>query len=154
MCINPGLVRAKIHHLLKLGPPNSDKICNTPWLRSLSILGLINLHLQGQIQLQLQISPHFNFSEQKITGYIKVRISKFGSELNLNTVKILVDFALDWPWFQFHFNFEFGTYFFHESYFHCFILYLVRQSLVNICDTMVRPSDCFTVSIPSWYLFN
>ena len=42
-------VSAKTRQLLKLEPPNSEKTHQTLWLRSLSILGWIDLGLQGQI---------------------------------------------------------------------------------------------------------
>ena len=41
-------VRAITHHPFKLGSPNLDQRCKTPWLRSLLFLGAINLDLQGQ----------------------------------------------------------------------------------------------------------
>ena len=42
-------VRAITHHPFKLGSPNLDQRCKTPWLRSLLFWGSINLDLQGQI---------------------------------------------------------------------------------------------------------
>ena len=33
--------------------------CKTPWLRSLLFLGMINIDLQGQIELESHILPHF-----------------------------------------------------------------------------------------------
>ena len=53
------LVRAITHHPFKLGSPNSDNRCKRPWLRSLLFLGVIDLDLQGQIELQSQNLPHF-----------------------------------------------------------------------------------------------
>ena len=43
----------KKHQLYKLEPPpNSDRRCKTPWLRSLLLWGLIDLDVQGQIELR------------------------------------------------------------------------------------------------------
>ena len=52
-------VRAITHHPFKLGSPNLDQRCKTPWLRSLLFWGAINLDLQGQIEGQSQNLPHF-----------------------------------------------------------------------------------------------
>ena len=49
VCINHELVRTITYHLFKLGSPNLDHICKTPWLTSLLFLGPIDLELQGQI---------------------------------------------------------------------------------------------------------
>ena len=53
------LVRAITQHPFKLGSPNLDNRCKRPWLRSLLFWGVIDLDLQGQIELQSQNLPHF-----------------------------------------------------------------------------------------------
>ena len=53
------LVRAITHHPFKLGSPNLDHRCKRPSLRSLLFCGVIDLDLQGQIELQSQNLPHF-----------------------------------------------------------------------------------------------
>ena len=53
------LVRAITQHQFKLGSPNLDNRCKRPWLRSLLFWGVIDLDLQGQIELQSQNLPHF-----------------------------------------------------------------------------------------------
>ena len=53
------LVRAITQHPFKLGSPNLDNWCKRPWLRSLKFWGVIDLDLQGQIELQSQNLPHF-----------------------------------------------------------------------------------------------
>ena len=50
------IVRTKTHRLFKLEPPNSDIRCKTLWSRSLLIWELIDLDLQGQVQLKVKIS--------------------------------------------------------------------------------------------------
>ena len=47
------------HHPFKLGSPNLDNRCKRPWLRSPLFLGVIDLDLKGQIDLQSQNLPHF-----------------------------------------------------------------------------------------------
>ena len=67
LCVRPSvcvcgkhlLVRAITHHPFKLGSPNLDNGCKRPWLRSLLFWGVIDLDLQGQIELQSQNLPHF-----------------------------------------------------------------------------------------------
>ena len=59
VCINHLLVRSITHQPFKLESPNLKHRCKTPWLRSLLFWGVIDLELQGQIQLESQILPHF-----------------------------------------------------------------------------------------------
>ena len=49
VCINHGLVHTITHHSFKLESPNLEQRCKRPWLRSLRVLGVIDLDLQGQI---------------------------------------------------------------------------------------------------------
>ena len=49
VCINHELVRTIPHRPFKLGSPNLDQRCKTPWFGSLLFLGMIDLDLQGQI---------------------------------------------------------------------------------------------------------
>ena len=49
MCINHELVRMITHRPFKLGSPNLDHRCKTPWFGSLLFLGMIDRDLQGQI---------------------------------------------------------------------------------------------------------
>ena len=58
-CVNHLLVSVITRDLFKLGSPNLDHRCKRPWLRSLSFWGVIDLCLQGQINLQSQNLPHF-----------------------------------------------------------------------------------------------
>ena len=54
-----GLVRTITHHSFRLESPNFIQRCKRPWLRCLLIFGMINLDLQGEIELKSQILPHF-----------------------------------------------------------------------------------------------
>ena len=49
VCSNHELVRTITHRPFKLGSPNLDQRCKTPWFGSLLFLGMIDLDLQGQI---------------------------------------------------------------------------------------------------------
>ena len=59
VCVNHGLVRTITHHSFKLESPNLEQRCKRPWLRSRLFLGMIDFDLQGQIELESQILPHF-----------------------------------------------------------------------------------------------
>ena len=58
-CVNHLLVRAITRNPFKLGSPNFNHRCKRPWLRSLLFWGVIDLYLQGQINLRSQNLPHF-----------------------------------------------------------------------------------------------
>ena len=49
VCVNHELVRTITHRSFKLGSPNLNQRCKTPWFRSLLFLRMIDLDLQGQI---------------------------------------------------------------------------------------------------------
>ena len=49
VCSNHELVRTITHRPFKLGSPNLDQRCKTPWFGSLLFLGMVDLDLQGQI---------------------------------------------------------------------------------------------------------
>ena len=56
---NHQFVRTITCHPLKLQSTKLDQKCKTPWLRSLLVLGFIDLDHQGQIELKSQNLPHF-----------------------------------------------------------------------------------------------
>ena len=49
VCVNHQLVRTITPRSFKLGSPNLDQRCKTPWFRSLLFWGMIDLDLQGPI---------------------------------------------------------------------------------------------------------
>ena len=51
LSVNHQLVRAVTHQPFKLESPNLDQRCKRPWLRSLLFFEMIDLQLQGQIEL-------------------------------------------------------------------------------------------------------
>ena len=100
LSVNHELVRAIIHEPFKLGSPNVDQRCKRPWLRSLLFCGVTDGDLQGQIELESQNLPHFWLvscpGHKSIPN--KVRLSKFGPKMHLSTVKVPIDFGIDWSW--------------------------------------------------------
>ena len=58
-CVNHLLVRTITRDPFKLGYPNLNHRCKRPWFRSLLFCGVIDLYLQGQINLRSQNLPHF-----------------------------------------------------------------------------------------------
>ena len=131
--VNHELVRAIIHQPFKLGSPNLDQRCERPWLRALLFCGAIDLDLQGQIELKNQNLPHFehaSFSRDK-SPPIEVSISKFRPKMHLSTVKVPIDFGLDWTWSSVSFlisNLCFST------------KLCVCYSFASVCMYLVRPS--------------
>ena len=59
VCVNHLLVRTITHQPFKLASPNLGQRCKTPCLRCLLFGGVIDLDLQGQIELESRILPHF-----------------------------------------------------------------------------------------------
>ena len=65
---------------------------------------------------------------------IEIRISKFGPKMHLSTVKVPIDFGLDWPWSSVSFlisNLCFSTKLCISHSFALVCIYLVRPSPVN-----------------------
>ena len=89
---------------------------------------MIDLELQGQIELKSQnLPPAFPCDK---SPQIEVCISKFWPKMHLSTVKVPIDFGLDWPW--------------------CSVLFLISNlfilpkfashySFASICIYLVRP---------------
>ena len=81
LCVNHLLFRAITRDPLKLGSPNLDQRCKRPWLRSLLFCGLIDLDLQGQIQLWKSKFTPFWACPHHNSPPIQARITKFGPEV-------------------------------------------------------------------------
>ena len=62
---------------------------------------------------------------------IEVSISKFGPKMHLSTIKIPIDFGLDWPW---------SSVSFLISNLCCFTKLCVSYSFASVCIYLVRPS--------------
>ena len=124
-------VRTITCHTLKVQSPKLDQKCKTPWLRSLLFWGFIDLDLQGQIELKIKIYPILGLwvcpGDKSIPN--EVRLSKFGRTIQLNTVKVPIDFMINWSWSSVSFltsNLIYSTKFCVSNSFAYFCIYLVR----------------------------
>ena len=98
--VNHELVRAIIHQPFKLGSPNLDQRCKRPWLRSLLFCGWLTVIFNVKLNLKVKIYPILGLwvcpGNKSIPN--KVRLSKFGPKMHLSTVKVQIDFGIDWSW--------------------------------------------------------
>ena len=118
-------VRTITHHTFKLGSPNLDQRCKTPWFRSLLFWG-DDRHWPSRSNLTWKSNltsfwacPHHNASA------VQARITKFAPQTHLSTVKIPIN---DWTWLVLIFTFIFNLETYFSTKFICalFVLYLVR----------------------------
>ena len=122
VCINPKLVRAKTHHhLFKLKSPNSEKKMQKT---------LFNTSINFGIEWPCPSRSSLTYKNQNLCYFelvhtiihhlppVLVRISKFGPKIHLSTVKIPINFRLDWLWFS-------GSIFNFETYFSTKLIYTV-----------------------------
>ena len=130
VCGNHLLVHAITHHPFKLGSPNLDYRCKRPWLRSLLFWGVIDLHLQGQIQLQNQKLPHFELVGTITHQLFKLGSSNLGQRCKIPGLRFLIILRLIGLDLQSHL--QFWNPFFYQTYLRCFCKYLVRPSPVYI----------------------
>ena len=122
--INHKIVRMITHRSFKLGSPNLDQRCKTPWFRSLFFWGMINLDLQGQIQLESQILPHFELFRTITHQPFKLESPNLDRKCILALLRSLL--ILDLIGFDLHFHFQSWNLFFYQIYLRSFVLYLVR----------------------------
>ena len=91
---------------------------------------MIDLALQGHIKLKSQNLPHFELVRAISHHKLKSVFLNFGQKMHLSTVKVPIDFGLDWPW--------------------CSVLFLISKlfilpnfashhSLASVCTYLVRP---------------
>ena len=88
---------------------------------------------------------------------IEVSISKFGPKMHLSTVKIPIDFGLDWPWSSVSFlisNLCFFTKLCVSYSFASVCIYLVRPSPVNAPHSTghhtYADSSMYVEGVPPW----
>ena len=91
LSVNHQLVRAITHQLFKLESPNLDQRCKRPWLRSLLLLGTIDLELQGQIELKTQNLPHFELVRAISHHQLKSVFPNFGQKCILALLRSLLN---------------------------------------------------------------
>ena len=124
VCINHELVRTITHHSVKLGSPNLDQRCKTPWFGSLLFLGMIDLDLQGQIQLESQILPHFELVHTITHQPVKLESPNLDRKCTVALSRSLL--ILELIGFDLHFHFQSWNLFFYQIYLRPFCIYLVR----------------------------
>ena len=110
VCVDHGLVRTITHWLFKLGSPNLDQRCKTPWFRSLLFLGMIDYELQGQIQLERQILPNYELVCTITHQPFKVESPNLNRKCILALSRYLS--ILDLIGFDLHFHFQSWSLFF------------------------------------------
>ena len=124
VCINHELVRTITHHPFKLGSPNLDQRCKTPWFGSLLFLGMIDLESRPWGSTWKSNFTSFWACSHHYSSAIQARITKFGPKMHLSTVKIPTNFGLDWLWSSLSFSILKPI--FYQIYLHPFCIYLVR----------------------------
>ena len=90
LSVNHQLVRAVTHQPFKLESPNLDQRCKRPWLRSLLFFGMIDLELQGQIELNSQNLPHFELVRAISHHKLKSVFPNFGQKCILALLRSLL----------------------------------------------------------------
>ena len=90
LSVNHQLVRAVTHQPFKLESPNLDQRCKRPWLRPLLFFGMIDLELQGQIELKSQNLPHFEFARAISHHKLKSVFPNFGQKCILALLRSLL----------------------------------------------------------------
>ena len=91
LSVNHQLVCAITHQLFKLESPNLDQRCKRPWLRSLLLLRMIDLELQGQIELKSQNLPHFELVRAISHHQLKSVFPNFGQKCILALLRSLLN---------------------------------------------------------------
>ena len=125
VCINHELVRTITHRPFKLGSPNLDQRCKTPWFRSQLFVGMIDRpwSSRSNVTWKSNLTP-FWIRSHHYSSAIQARITKFGPKMHLNTVNIAINFGLDWFWSSL--SFQSWNLFFYQIYLRPFYIYLVR----------------------------
>ena len=90
LSVNHQLVRAITHQPFKLESPNLDQRCKRPWLRSLLFFGMIDIELQGQIELKSQNLPHFELVRAISHHKLKSVFPNFGQKCILALLRSLL----------------------------------------------------------------
>ena len=134
MCVNHELVRTITRRSFKLGSPNLDQWCKTRWFRSLLFLGWSTLSFKVKFNLKSNITP-FLACPHHHSSTVQARITRFGPRMHLRTVKVPIDFGLDWLWSSPSFSILKPI--FLPNVFAQFLYYIYWDlSLVNISETI------------------
>ena len=102
--VNHQFVRTTTCHPLKLQSPNLDHKCKTPSLRY-CFWGSLTLTFKVKFNLKVKIYPILGLwvcpGDKSIPN--EMRPSKFRPKMHLSTVKVPIDFGIDWSWSWFSF---------------------------------------------------
>ena len=97
---NHKFVRVITCHPFKLESPNLDQKCKTPWIRPYCFGGSLTLTFKFKLNLKVKIYSILSLwicpCDKSIQ--VEVRLSKFGPKMHPSTVKVPIDFGIDWPW--------------------------------------------------------
>ena len=134
MCVNHELVRTITRRSFKLRSPNLDQWCKTRWFRSLLFLGWSTLSFKVKFNLKSNITPFWACPHHH-SSTVQARITRFGPRMHLRTVKVPIDFGLDWLWCSPWFSILKPI--FLPNVFAQFLYYIYWDlSLVNISETI------------------
>ena len=134
VCINHEFVRTITHHSFKLGSPNYDQRYKIPWFSSLLVWG-IDPDLQGQIQFESQILPHFELVRTITHQPFELESPNLVRKCIVRLLRSLL--ILDLIGYDLHFHFQCWNLFLYQIYLcsFCIILSETRRLLI-----LVRPS--------------
>ena len=90
--VNQGFVCTITPQQFKLGSQNFDQRAKRPWVRALLFCGMLDCHLQGQIELQSQNLPHFELVHAITHHQLKLQFPNLKQKLQGHTAKKIVDF--------------------------------------------------------------
>ena len=98
VCVNHGLVRTITHHPFKLESLNLEQRYKRPRLRSLLFFGDDRLWPSRSNWTWKSNFTSFWACPPHNSSAVQARITKFRPKMNLSTVKIPINFGLDWFW--------------------------------------------------------
>ena len=117
-------------------------MCKRPWLRSVLFWGWLTLTFKVKFILKVTIYPILSlwvYPRHK-SRPIKVMISKFEPKMHLSTVKVLIDFGIDWSSVSFLIS---------SLLFSTKLCVSYSFASWSICIYLVRPSPV-SVPYPTW----
>ena len=138
-CVNKFV--CMITHPFKLEWPNLDQRCKRPWLRSLTICGMIDLDLQGQIyHLKSPNRSHFEFVCTITRHPFKLGSPNLDQRCKLPWLRSL----LFCGWLTLTFKVEFNLKSKHYQFHHYRKYITTREPWI---PRLLYSPDCFMVSI-------
>ena len=118
VCIIHELVRTITHRSFKLGSPNLDQRCKTPWFGSLYFWGWSTLIFKVKFTLKSKLLPHFELVRTITHQPFKLEWPNLDQKYILALLRSLL--ILDMIGFDLHFHFQSWNLFFYQIYLHSF----------------------------------